>query len=160
MTLIKVITLIAVFIGVYYCVEPTEIEPRKTLSERLPSEPFMQKPSMTPGPASLSSPTLDQLLKLFNNTDTPPHNFLPVASINHRPLSSLPKCYQKRKHAVDLTMYWIPKEGEWDEADNGKRVLLEDTASRVPLLDPNDHVVANVSYPLWKKCRMEGTVRP
>lgn len=158
MICITYITFIIVYIGACYSLEPMEIDYGKTLSEHLPSESSEQKPSMTSEPASLPPPTLDQLLKLFNNTDTPPHNFIPDASRQHRPLSSLPNCYLKRKHAVDLTMYWIPKEGEWDEADNGKRVLLEDTASRVSLLDPNDQVVANVSYHLWEKCRMEGTV--
>ncbi|CAO3592210.1 unnamed protein product [Absidia cylindrospora] len=115
-------------------------------------------PSPSSSTPPLVTPSVDQLLRIFNNTDTPPDHFLKgIRERLHRPLK---KCYRRRRHGASLSMYWIPKEGEWDETEDGKRILLQNNDSAVsltPLLDPMDHPVANVSRHLWHKCRMEGT---
>ncbi|ORZ20630.1 hypothetical protein BCR42DRAFT_448910 [Absidia repens] len=120
------------------------------------SSSFLPSPSLSVAP--LVTPSVDQLLRIFNNTDTPPDHFLKgIREHLHWPLR---KCYRRRRQGASLSMYWIPKEGEWDETEDGKRVLLQNNDGAVsvtPLLDPMDHPVANVSQDLWHKCRMEGT---
>ncbi|CEI87161.1 hypothetical protein RMCBS344292_01581 [Rhizopus microsporus] len=41
----------------------------------------------------------------------------------------VPSCYKNGK--VTLSQYWIPKENEWDETPNGKRIFLGDRFVRV-----------------------------
>lgn len=65
-------------------------------------------------------------------------------------------CYQKNKE-VSFSQYWIPKENEWDETNDGKRVYLGGN-EKMKLLDKNKKVIGMAPVDMYYKCKMEGTV--
>ncbi|KAI8067563.1 hypothetical protein BC940DRAFT_239025 [Gongronella butleri] len=71
----------------------------------------------------------------------------------------VPGCYRDLRGSAGLTMYWIPKENEWDITDEGMRILLDKNphSTMVDLKSPDGKVLATVSQPFYQKCRMEGT---
>ncbi|KAG1166119.1 hypothetical protein G6F36_013067 [Rhizopus arrhizus] len=66
----------------------------------------------------------------------------------------IPSCYRNRKK-VTLTQYWIPKENEWDETTNGKRIFLGGSEKRA-LLDKTKNVLAMIPSVMYDRCNMEG----
>ncbi|ORY99327.1 hypothetical protein BCR43DRAFT_418488, partial [Syncephalastrum racemosum] len=71
---------------------------------------------------------------------------------------ALPRCYQQRD--VRFTQYWIPRENDWDESDEGGRRYLRAVTGRQKakaLRDTSGSVIANVTQTMWDKCQMEGT---
>lgn len=72
---------------------------------------------------------------------------------------AVPKCYQQRE--VKFTQYWIPRENDWDESDDGRRVYLKSATGRQKskaLKDASGAVLASVSQMMFDKCQTEGTV--
>lgn len=67
----------------------------------------------------------------------------------------MPSCYKNGK--VTLSQYWIPKENEWDETPNGKRIFLGGNIKR-PLLDKKNNTIALVPAAMYDKCNLEGFV--
>ncbi|CEG70665.1 hypothetical protein RMATCC62417_06524 [Rhizopus microsporus] len=65
----------------------------------------------------------------------------------------VPSCYKNGK--VTLSQYWIPKENEWDETPNGKRIFLGGNIKR-PLLDKKNNTIALVPAAMYDKCNLEG----
>ncbi|KAI8365177.1 uncharacterized protein BYT42DRAFT_523422 [Radiomyces spectabilis] len=65
---------------------------------------------------------------------------------------NLKKCYDH----VTLTQYWIPKQGDEDMLNGGKKVELSG-AKTMPLKDRDGKVIAKVSKSTYEKFRMEGT---
>lgn len=70
--------------------------------------------------------------------------------------SHIRPCYQKGKR-VSFSQYWIPKENEWDEDNDGERVYLAGDIKK-PLLDKNKKEIGTVPIEMYDKCEMEGTV--
>lgn len=66
-------------------------------------------------------------------------------------------CYRGDRE-VPFSQYWIPKENEWDETNNGKRVYLGGN-QKTRLFDKNHVELGMVPIDMFEKCRMEGTVR-
>jgi hypothetical protein len=66
----------------------------------------------------------------------------------------VPACYAGN---VPFTQYWIPKENNWDENKEGKRIWLEKGGNE-QLLDTNNATIAFVSKHTKDKCYLEGTV--
>lgn len=65
-------------------------------------------------------------------------------------------CYRKNRK-VSFSQYWIPKENEWDESNDGKRVFLGGT-EKVKLNDTHNKPLGEVTVDMYHKCKMEGTV--
>lgn len=66
-------------------------------------------------------------------------------------------CYRENRK-VPFSQYWIPKENEWDETNNGKRVYLGGNVKK-RLMDNNNVELGLVPVDMYEKCHMEGTVR-
>lgn len=66
----------------------------------------------------------------------------------------VPPCYAS---FVPFTQYWIPKENNWDENEEGEKIWLEKDGNE-PLLDENNATIALVSKSTKNKCNLEGTV--
>ncbi|ORX60437.1 hypothetical protein DM01DRAFT_1332588 [Hesseltinella vesiculosa] len=114
-----------------------------------------------------------QLLKMLNNSDVSPQRILKegrftTVSMGRKQdllrkdpagLPIIADCYKAPIPAVSLTMYWIPKENEWDVNDEGRRILLDrgPGTTLVDLLNPTGQHIASVSQAMYQKCRMEGT---
>ncbi|KAF1798526.1 hypothetical protein FB192DRAFT_1391983 [Mucor lusitanicus] len=64
-------------------------------------------------------------------------------------------CYRKNRK-VPFSQYWIPKENEWDETNDGKRVFLGGN-ERVTLNDTHHKPLGQVTPQMYDKCKMEGT---
>ncbi|GAA5814632.1 hypothetical protein MFLAVUS_008131 [Mucor flavus] len=69
--------------------------------------------------------------------------------------SHIRPCYRKGKR-VSFSQYWIPKENEWDEDNDGERVYLAGDVKK-PLLDKNKKEIGSVPIEMYDKCEMEGT---
>ncbi|KAG2232426.1 hypothetical protein INT48_005729 [Thamnidium elegans] len=69
--------------------------------------------------------------------------------------SHIRPCYRKGKR-VPFSQYWIPKENEWDEDNDGERVYLAGDIKK-PLLDKNKKEIGLVPIDMYDKCEMEGT---
>jgi hypothetical protein len=65
-------------------------------------------------------------------------------------------CYRKGRK-VPFSQYWIPRENEWDETNNGDRVFLGGDV-KVKMYDRNNKEIGIVPEAMYQKCRMEGTV--
>ncbi|OZJ06336.1 hypothetical protein BZG36_00653 [Bifiguratus adelaidae] len=65
-----------------------------------------------------------------------------------------PSCYRGGKNVV-FTQYWIPKEGQHDEDNDGNLVLLAGAATKS--LKSGNKVIEKVSSTTYSKCQMEGT---
>ncbi|KAI8061525.1 uncharacterized protein B0P05DRAFT_557389 [Gilbertella persicaria] len=63
-------------------------------------------------------------------------------------------CYQQR---VAFSQYWIPRENEWDESNDGDRMFLGATNKNTPLYDKEHKEITKVSAEMHEKCLMEGT---
>lgn len=68
----------------------------------------------------------------------------------------MPPCYRNGRK-VSFTNYWIPKENEWDETNDGERVYLGGNA-KMKLVDKNNQELGMVPVDMYPKCKMEGTV--
>ncbi|ORX61701.1 hypothetical protein DM01DRAFT_260588 [Hesseltinella vesiculosa] len=68
------------------------------------------------------------------------------------PLNKRKTCYNK----ATLTQYWIPKQGDPDQLNNGKNVTLNG-AKTMALRTVGGRVIAEVSKLTYKKFQMEGT---
>ncbi|KAI9251056.1 hypothetical protein BY458DRAFT_416811, partial [Sporodiniella umbellata] len=64
----------------------------------------------------------------------------------------LKSCYKK----ASLTQYWIPKEGDLDMLNNGKRVTLTGIKNKLLKTDKGE-TIAKVSEHTYEKFQMEGT---
>ncbi|GAN03055.1 hypothetical protein MAM1_0033d02506 [Mucor ambiguus] len=64
-------------------------------------------------------------------------------------------CYRKNRK-VPFSQYWIPKENEWDETNDGKRVFLGGN-EKVKLNDAHNKPLGEVTALMYDKCKMEGT---
>ncbi|KAG2183265.1 hypothetical protein INT43_006269, partial [Umbelopsis isabellina] len=75
-----------------------------------------------------------------------------IISVMNLP-QGVPQCYAG---TVPFTQYWIPKENNWDENEEGEKIWLEKTGNE-PLLDENNATIAFVSKSTKDKCNLEGT---
>ncbi|KAL9541165.1 hypothetical protein MBANPS3_009276 [Mucor bainieri] len=64
-------------------------------------------------------------------------------------------CYRKNRK-VPFSQYWIPKENEWDETNDGERVFLGGD-EKVTLNDTHHKPLGQVTPQMYDKCKMEGT---
>ncbi|KAI9020699.1 hypothetical protein CLU79DRAFT_703802 [Phycomyces nitens] len=67
----------------------------------------------------------------------------------------IPMCYRRRRK-VAFTQFWIPKENEWDETNDGERVYLGGEPT-THIKDSRNNILGKVSKEMWDKCNMEGT---
>ncbi|GAA5797900.1 hypothetical protein HPULCUR_003296 [Helicostylum pulchrum] len=74
--------------------------------------------------------------------------------INAVPLDKrgIAKCYKK----VRITQYWIPKEGDVDMRNDGKKITLNGSKTK-SLKTDEGKVIAKVSKNTYEKFQMEGT---
>ncbi|KAJ2964829.1 hypothetical protein NQZ79_g384 [Umbelopsis isabellina] len=101
----------------------------------------LEQPSATTTtrvPSSLVSSTKDSTLSIISVMNLP---------------QGVPPCYAG---TVPFTQYWIPKENNWDENEEGERIWLE-KGGKEPLLDENNATIAFVSKSMKDKCNLEGT---
>lgn len=65
-------------------------------------------------------------------------------------------CYRSNK-MVTFSQYWIPRQNDWDETNDGKRVFLGGKLLR-RMNDANGKELGWVPVEMYDKCKMEGTV--
>ncbi|KAG1180238.1 hypothetical protein G6F36_010437 [Rhizopus arrhizus] len=107
---------------------------------------------------STNIPVIPSLFPLLNNLteNISASQQKPLQKSQKQHSKHLPSCYRNHKK-VTLTQYWIPKENEWDETTDGKRIFLGGDEKRA-ILDKKKNVLAMVPSIMYDRCNMEGSV--
>lgn len=66
------------------------------------------------------------------------------------------RCYEDNRK-VAFSQYWIPRQNEWDETNEGNRVFLGGNILR-RMNDKNGGELGWIPVEMYEKCKMEGTV--
>jgi hypothetical protein len=145
-------------------IQPKEIKPAPPLA------PVVKDTSPSPNKANfipqvISAPSINPTIITQNATAvtsivTDPIKVIATATATIAAVETteqhMKACYQRNKR-VTFSQYWIPKENEWDETNDGKRVYLGG-GEKVKLFDENKKEVGMAPVNMYHKCKMEGTV--
>jgi hypothetical protein len=95
-----------------------------------------------PAPVPASPPSVTQTVHLIANAEAE---------------KQVKSCYRTGKK-ITFSQYWIPRQNEWDETNDGERIFLGGDVLR-RMDDRNGKELGWAPVEMYNKCQMEGTVK-
>ncbi|KAL9546232.1 hypothetical protein PS6_007769 [Mucor atramentarius] len=135
------------------------IPPKKPNAVAPPPPPPANKAAASPPPVNKVNAAASPAASVTTVTATVTKSVTATATVTLSYEDAAEKrmksCYRKNRK-VPFSQYWIPKENEWDELNDGKRVFLGGT-EKVKLNDTHNKPLGEVTVDMYHKCKMEGT---